>query len=86
MPEPINQAFIANLQTQLKAAERRNILLHQQLKQCRLKLEAAQSANDPATILEYADYYSEAVRLFVVTGEAPMNYSEWLADANEGKA
>jgi len=29
-------------------------------------------AADPATIGEYADYYSEAARLFSVTGETPM--------------
>lgn len=43
-------------------------------------------AADPATIQEYADYYSEAARLFSVTGESPMTYSEWLADANEGRS
>lgn len=69
--------------TQLKAAERRIMLLEEQLKQCRAKLEAAQAANDPATIQEYADYYSVAAQQFPATGEAPMTYDEWLADAQE---
>ncbi len=74
---------------QLKAAERRIMLLEEELKQSRYKLEAARAANDPATIQEYADYYSVAVQQFSVTGETPMAYSEWLADAqqaNEGSS
>lgn len=32
---------------------------------------------------EYAEYYSVAIALFAVTGDLPMTFDEWLADADE---
>ena len=36
-----------------------------------------------ATVPDYAGYYSEAVRMFAVTGETPMTFDDWLADGDE---